>query len=104
METLTNCAGLTESRSRILVPAYWLCCKSTGAFQEAACVLWIRIVNQVSESRFVNLLVGFSKLDMSVNICSSSSAAYWKGFHIHNRLTETQFKLSLSGLSKVLHD
>jgi hypothetical protein len=45
---------------------------------------------------------GFSKLDMTVNIHSFSSAAYQKGFHINNRLTETQYKLSVSGFSKVL--
>ncbi len=33
-------------------------------------------VNQVSESPFVSLLAGFSKPDMTVNIRSSSSAAY----------------------------
>jgi hypothetical protein len=46
-------------------------------------------VNQVSESCFVRLLAGFSKLDMTVNILSSSSAAYWKGYHSYNWLTET---------------
>ncbi len=61
-------------------------------------------LNQVSESRFVSLLAGFSKPDMNVNIRSSSSAAYRKGFHIHNQLTETQYKLSVSGFSKVLHN
>jgi hypothetical protein len=60
-------------------------------------------VNRVSENRFVSLLAGFSKPDMAVNICSSSSAAYRKGFHINNRLTETRYKLSVSGFSKVLH-
>ncbi len=38
---------------------------------------------------------GFSKPDMTVNIHSSSSAAYRKGFHINNRLTETRYKLSV---------
>ncbi len=46
----------------------------------------------------------FSKPDMTVNIRSSSSAAYQKGFHINNRLTETWYKLSVSGFSKVLHN
>jgi hypothetical protein len=47
-------------------------------------------VNRVSESRFVGLLAGFSKPDMTVNILSSSSAAYRKGFQLHSWLTETQ--------------
>jgi hypothetical protein len=70
-------------------------------------VFWVSClctVNQVSKSSFVNLLEGFSKLDMTVNIWSSSSAAYRKGFHIHNQLTETRYKLSVSGFSKVLHN
>jgi hypothetical protein len=56
-----------------------------------------------SESRFVRLLAGFIKPDMKVNMLSASSAAYRKGFHIHNRLTETRKKLSVSGFSKDLH-
>ncbi len=41
---------------------------------------------------------------MTVNIQSSSAAAYQKGFHINNRLTETGYKLSVLGFSKVLHN
>ncbi len=40
----------------------------------------------------------------TVNIRSSLSVAYWKGFHIKTRLTETRYKLSVSGFSKVLHN
>ncbi len=61
-------------------------------------------MSRVSKSHFLSLLAGFSKPDMTVNICSSSSAAYQKGFHINNRLTETRKKLSVSGFSKVLHN
>jgi hypothetical protein len=60
-------------------------------------------VNGVSASCFVSLLAGFSKPDMTLTIRSSSSAAYQKGFHINNWLTETWYKLSVSGFSKVLH-
>ncbi len=73
MKTLTNCADLTESRSRIFIPAYCLCFKSTGGFFS---VSRLCTVNRVSESRFVSLLAGFSKPDMTMNIRSSSSAAY----------------------------
>ncbi len=58
----------------------------------------------VSESCFISLLMGFSKPGMTMNIHSSSSVAYRKGFHINNRLTETRYKLSVSGFSKVLHN
>ncbi len=99
MKTLTNYADLIQSYSRIYVPAYWLCCKNTGGIREAACT-----VNWVSLSCFVKPLVGFSKPDMTVNIFSSSSAAYQKDFHIDNQLTKTQKKLPLSGFSKDLHN
>jgi hypothetical protein len=42
------------------------------------------------ELGFQKPLAGNSKPDMKVNILSSSSAAYRKGFHIHNRLTGTR--------------
>ncbi len=47
-------------------------------------------VNRVSKSCFIRPLAGFSKPDMTWNILSASSAAYQKGFHIHNWLTETR--------------
>jgi hypothetical protein len=56
------------------------------------------------QNRFVRLLVGFSKPDMTVNILSAFSAAYRKGSHIHDWLTETRKKLSVSGFSKNLPD
>ncbi len=56
MKTLTNYADLTESHSRIYVLAYWLCYKNIGRFQEAACVLWIRL----QEAAYV-LWIGFLK-------------------------------------------
>ncbi len=61
-------------------------------------------MNLVSESCFVRLLAGFSKPDIIVNILLASSPAYRKGFHIHNRLTETRKKLSVLGFSKDLHN
>ncbi len=61
-------------------------------------------MNWVSESCFIRPLAGFSKPDMTVNILSALSAAYRKGFHIHNRLTEIWYKISLSGFSKDLHN
>jgi hypothetical protein len=33
---------------------------------------------------------GFTKTGITVNIFSASSAAYWKGLHINNWLTETR--------------
>ncbi len=73
MKTLANYADLRESRSRIYAPAYWLCCKNTIGVQEAACVLYC-------ESGFWK---PFHK-STEMKILSSSSAAYRKGFHIHN--------------------
>jgi hypothetical protein len=51
----------------------------------------------------IRTLLGFRKLDMTVNMLSASSVAYRKGLHIHNRLTETRKKLSVSGFRKDLH-
>ncbi len=48
METLTDCADLSESRSRIYVLAYWLCYKNTGWFQEATFLLWIEFPEAIS--------------------------------------------------------
>jgi hypothetical protein len=99
MKTLTNCGDLTES-----------CPESISILLTLLQVDWQVLgsrmcsVNWVSKSRFVRLLVGFSKPDMTVNILSASSAACRKGFQIHNRLTETRKKLSISGFSKDLHN
>jgi hypothetical protein len=59
-------------------------------------------VNRISESRFIGLLAGFRKPDMTVEIISASPAAYGKGFHTHQWLTETREKLSVAGFSKDL--
>jgi hypothetical protein len=61
-------------------------------------------VNRVSESHFTRLLAGFRKPDMTVKIISASPAAYGKGFHTHQWLTETREKLYVAGFSKDLQN
>jgi hypothetical protein len=100
MKTLTNCADYTESSSIIFVPTYCFAVKALEGFS----VSRLCTVNWVSESSFISLLVGFSKKDMTVKIHTSSSTAYQKGFLINNQLTETRYKISVSGFSKVPHN
>jgi hypothetical protein len=101
MKTLTNCATLLKAVPESL---FRLTDFAVRALAGVFSVSRLCIVNWVSESHFVSLLAGFSKPDMAVNICSSSSVAYRKGFHINNWLTETRYKISVSGFSKVLHN
>jgi hypothetical protein len=102
MKTLTNCATLLKAIPESL---FWL-----TDFAVRALAGFFSKLLVYCESGFQKLLrkstggFQYSKPDMAENICSSSSAAYRKGFHINNRLTETLYKLSVSGFSKVLHN
>ncbi len=85
MKTLTNLADLTKSHSRSMFRVTDFAVTTLAGFRKPL----VYTLNRVSENRFVRLLAGFIKPDMTVNILSFSPAAYRKGCHSHYWLTET---------------
>ncbi len=86
METLTNCAAFLKAVPESLFRLTDFSVRAlAGSFSKP-----LVYCESGSKSCFVSLLAGFSKPDMTVNLRSSSSAAYRKGFHIKHRLTETR--------------
>ncbi len=71
MRNLINYADLTESRSRSMFQLTDFTVGTRAGFRKTLVYFELG-----SKSRFVRLLAGFSKPDMTVNILLSSLAAY----------------------------